>query len=48
MYVDSKNYKVKKLEKEYKTYANEIIEIAIRKPFNLLETVEKSARSSAS
>ena len=39
---------MEKREKVYRTYATEIIEIAIKKPFNLLETVEKSLRSSGS
>ena len=37
-----------KWERVYSTYANEVIEIAIKKPFNLLEIVEKSGRSSTS
>ena len=39
---------IKKREKVYRTYETEIIEIAIKRPLNLLETVEKSVRSSAS
>ena len=35
-----------KLKKVYKTYANEDIDIAIKKPFNLIEIVEKRLRSS--
>ena len=45
-YLDKKA--IEKWEKVYRTYANEIIEIAIKKPFNLFETVEKSGRSSRS
>ena len=39
---------IERREKVYRTYATEIIEIAIKRPFNLLETVEKSLRSSVS
>ena len=45
-YLDKKA--IEKWEKVYRTYATEIIEIAIKKPFNLLGTVEKSVRSSVS
>ena len=37
-----------KRKKVYRTYAIEIIEIAIKRPLNLLEAVEKSVRSSVS
>ena len=47
-----KNYlgekEIEKWEKVYRTYANEIIEIATKKPFILLEIVEKNGRSSRS
>ena len=36
------------LEKLYSTYATEVIEIAIKKPFNLIGTVAKGLRSSIS
>ncbi len=36
------------LERLYNRYANEVIEIAIKMPFNLLETIEKTLRSPAS
>ena len=37
-----------KWEKVYRTYANEVIEIATKIAFNLLKTIEKILRSLAS
>ena len=39
---------LEKWNKVYRTYAIEVIEMAIKKPFSLLETVEKSVRSTIS
>ena len=46
VYLDQKG--IERLKKVYRTYATETIEIAIKKPLNLLEAVEKSVRSSVS
>ena len=45
---DSDQNAIEKWERVYSTYADEVIEIAIKKPFNLVKTVEKSGRSSTS